>query len=194
MITARSLARRISMPGSRCALLRGCLLVLACLLTLSSGHAQAEDRGNALYVSPGVVYSGFDQKNGGHAIGGELSVPFVVSETLGIGPYSQVQWTQHKPHYIAGMELVFMMFALELGWYTHGGVQDGSQGFSAALLFGVGLGWIGTRMSVDSHGTISWALNISLKAPVVVGGCHYLAGLLPHSPCRVFEQPRNNAR
>jgi hypothetical protein len=177
------------MPRSPWAQPQSYLLTLVCLLSLGAGaeRARGQAQQDPLYISPGVVYSALDDKNGGNAIGAELSVPYVLASVLGVGPLAQVQWTPRRPHYITGLELVYQMFALELGWFVHGSVHDGRQGFSATLLFGAGLGWIGARVSAGSDGATSWALNMSIKAPVAVRGCHqFVDAFLPAKYCRLI--------
>ena len=144
-------------------------------------HAAGSDR-LTVYVSPGFVYSGLDEPNGNHAVGGELSVP-LAWKNLAAGPFSQVQWTQHGAHYIVGAELVYLLGALELGWFVHENRGE-RRGFSGAALFGVGLGWIGPRVSVDSTGDVSVALNISLKAPLHAYGCHWIRASFSAAGCR----------
>jgi hypothetical protein len=83
-------------------------------------------------------------------VGGELSVPLAWRD-LAAGPFSQVQWTERGAHYVVGAEVVYLLGALELGWFVHES-RDVRLGFSGAALFGVGLGWIGPRVSIDSRG------------------------------------------
>ena len=68
-------------------------------------------------------------------------------------------------------------------WFVHDSRTE-RRGFSGAALFGVGLGWIGPRVSVDSTGAVSVALNISLKAPWHVYGCHWINASFSAAGCR----------
>ena len=163
-------------------------IALAVFALFCTGRARAEgDDRLTIYVSPGFVYSGLDEPNGKHAVGGELSVPFAW-KNLAAGPFSQVQWTKDGPHYIVGAELVYLVGALELGWFVHESRAE-RQGFSVAALFGVGMGWIGPRMSVDSTGDVSFALNLSLKAPLNVHGCHWIRASFSGAGCGVQRKP-----
>lgn len=145
-------------------------LAASCLFSATQARAQDED-GPTVYISPGFVYSGFDKPNGQQAVGGEFSVP-IGWNNMAAGPFTQIQWTPHGPHYVVGAEFVYWVGALELGWFVHDS-RSQRQGFSAAALFGVGLGWIGPRLSVASNGDVSVALNLSIKAPINIFGCHW---------------------
>ena len=163
------------------ALLLGSLIGAWFLLSRANVRAQPrEPLLQTIYVSPGVVYSGFDRPNGRHGIGAELSVP-IATEYVIFGPLGQVQWTPHGAHYIAGAEVGLnprlpYTLMLELAWFRHDGdgVRRDRQGFSSALLAGMGVFWLGPRLSVSSEGSVSVALNISLKAPLAVFGCSWV--------------------
>ncbi len=153
-----------------------------CALSWST-HARADMGSDRLtiYVSPGVVYSGLDRPNGQHAVGGELSIP-LAWRSLAAGPFGQIQWTPHGAHYVVGAEVVYYVGALELGWFMHEGRNE-RRGFSGAALFGLGLGWIGPRVSVTSGGDVSVALNLSLKIPLHVYGCHWIRATFKAGGC-----------
>jgi hypothetical protein len=164
---------------------------IATLLPLLAQNARAEPREKpirVIYVSPGVVYSGLDRPNGRHGIGGELSVPMVTKYVV-FGPLGQAQWTAHGAHYIAGAEIgVNLPYSvlLELAWFRHQGTTHRAtrQGFSAALVAGLGVFWLGPRLSVSAEGSVSVALNISLKLPLTVFGCSWVREHIAPVGCR----------
>jgi hypothetical protein len=153
------------------------------LLIAWPARAHGEPTTSTIYVSPGLLYSALDKRNGGRALGAELSIPWAVGN-VALGPIGQLQWSPGGLHGMIGAEIVVSLLAVEAGWFRHSGA-DGHQGLSLTVLFGYGIAWFGPRLTIPLDGAkVSGTLNVSLKLPIAVRGCHWYRREVAPTGCR----------
>jgi hypothetical protein len=158
-------------------------MALTILIFAWPARVLGEPTTSTIYVSPGLLYSALDKRNGGRALGAELTVPCAFGN-VAFGPIAQLQWTPRGLHSMLGAEAVVSMLALEAGWFRHYGADD-HQGLSLTFLVGYGIAWVGPRLTIPLDGAeVSGTLNVSLKLPIAVRGCHWYQREVAPTGCR----------